>query len=302
MSETITIDKDLLESRYSQKIQPLFELGEENLFKYDATIYEKFDFAEEDIEELIRVATDESYDLVDYERYKLESNRFFYATIHATYILAGLKATQAINPLLKYIENIKEKSDIHSEIMIKVASIIGEDAIKSFERYMFENPESSQLISVIESFEKIFKDNPETFSRVEEILVRYVQNDATQTAAFSFAIYMLVEHTRDKHIDLIRNLLETKEVDVMWCGDIEDIEMELGLREERATLRPKSEIEKLFDKYNIDSADDLKEIFSNQGDDDVKEAIEVQDEPKIGRNDPCPCGSGKKYKKCCLNK
>ena len=22
---------------------------------------------------------------------------------------------------------------------------------------------------------------------------------------------------------------------------------------------------------------------------------------KVGRNDPCPCGSGKKYKKCCLN-
>jgi preprotein translocase subunit SecA len=23
---------------------------------------------------------------------------------------------------------------------------------------------------------------------------------------------------------------------------------------------------------------------------------------KIGRNDPCPCGSGKKYKKCCMTK
>jgi SEC-C motif-containing protein len=23
--------------------------------------------------------------------------------------------------------------------------------------------------------------------------------------------------------------------------------------------------------------------------------------PKVGRNDPCPCGSGKKHKKCCLN-
>ncbi len=22
--------------------------------------------------------------------------------------------------------------------------------------------------------------------------------------------------------------------------------------------------------------------------------------PKLGRNDPCVCGSGKKYKKCCL--
>ncbi len=24
-----------------------------------------------------------------------------------------------------------------------------------------------------------------------------------------------------------------------------------------------------------------------------------REEPKIGRNDPCPCGSGKKFKKCC---
>ena len=23
-----------------------------------------------------------------------------------------------------------------------------------------------------------------------------------------------------------------------------------------------------------------------------------RDRPKVGRNDPCPCGSGKKYKKC----
>ena len=24
-----------------------------------------------------------------------------------------------------------------------------------------------------------------------------------------------------------------------------------------------------------------------------------RDTPKVGRNDPCPCGSGRKYKKCC---
>jgi hypothetical protein len=27
----------------------------------------------------------------------------------------------------------------------------------------------------------------------------------------------------------------------------------------------------------------------------------LNDGPKVGRNDPCPCGSGKKYKKCCLH-
>ncbi|MDR3171513.1 MAG: DnaJ domain-containing protein [Treponema sp.] len=40
-----------------------------------------------------------------------------------------------------------------------------------------------------------------------------------------------------------------------------------------------------------------------QNDEDWQSAFELQTvhrtEPKIGRNDPCPCGSGKKYKKCC---
>ena len=27
----------------------------------------------------------------------------------------------------------------------------------------------------------------------------------------------------------------------------------------------------------------------------------VRQAPKVGRNDPCPCGSGRKYKKCCLD-
>jgi preprotein translocase subunit SecA len=26
--------------------------------------------------------------------------------------------------------------------------------------------------------------------------------------------------------------------------------------------------------------------------------VPVRQVPKVGRNDPCPCGSGKKYKKC----
>jgi preprotein translocase subunit SecA len=24
-----------------------------------------------------------------------------------------------------------------------------------------------------------------------------------------------------------------------------------------------------------------------------------RDQPKVGRNEPCPCGSGKKFKNCC---
>ena len=31
----------------------------------------------------------------------------------------------------------------------------------------------------------------------------------------------------------------------------------------------------------------------------IGEKPTVREEPKVGRNDPCPCGSGKKFKKCC---
>ncbi|MGE4299366.1 MAG: YchJ family protein [Desulfovibrionaceae bacterium] len=33
--------------------------------------------------------------------------------------------------------------------------------------------------------------------------------------------------------------------------------------------------------------------------DTAKTGTVVRDAPKVGRNEPCPCGSGKKYKKCC---
>jgi len=31
----------------------------------------------------------------------------------------------------------------------------------------------------------------------------------------------------------------------------------------------------------------------------VKTQPFVREDPKVGRNDPCPCGSGRKFKKCC---
>ncbi len=42
---------------------------------------------------------------------------------------------------------------------------------------------------------------------------------------------------------------------------------------------------------------ELHEIFSKR--DETTIDFPIRREEKIGRNDPCPCGSGKKYKKCC---
>ena len=44
----------------------------------------------------------------------------------------------------------------------------------------------------------------------------------------------------------------------------------------------------------IFSEEEQKKLYKEQ-----KESTTVRKEKKVGRNDPCPCGSGKKYKKCC---
>lgn len=66
--------------------------------------------------------------------------------------------------------------------------------------------------------------------------------------------------------------------------------------------------------------DELKKIFDENGwscrikvkpemEEDIRELESLQkvgktqvSEENTGRNDPCACGSGKKYKKCCLGK
>ena len=42
-------------------------------------------------------------------------------------------------------------------------------------------------------------------------------------------------------------------------------------------------------------------IAGSQGSDKKKEPIRNRGQ-RVGRNDPCPCGSGKKYKNCCMHR
>ncbi len=57
----------------------------------------------------------------------------------------------------------------------------------------------------------------------------------------------------------------------------------------------KSGFEAVFEKVGV-TDEDLREVIK-----DIQEAKPDQAvaEPKVGRNETCPCGSGKKYKKCC---
>jgi preprotein translocase subunit SecA len=51
---------------------------------------------------------------------------------------------------------------------------------------------------------------------------------------------------------------------------------------------------KLEEKTTVNMVHDALNTFS----DTPQEAGDAQEHPKVGRNEPCPCGSGKKYKQC----
>ena len=56
-------------------------------------------------------------------------------------------------------------------------------------------------------------------------------------------------------------------------------------------LRDKDYIERLKKRY---------QMFRETVDGDIHSATPRVSSKKVGRNDPCPCGSGRKYKYCCM--
>lgn len=84
--------------------------------------------------------------------------------------------------------------------------------------------------------------------------------------------------------------------------------------DERAELLCENIMWKCRDDFNIQEVFDLFNTFEVNFKDEKQVNVVMQNEPfdfdatdmktgkKVGRNDPCPCGSGKKYKKCCLGK
>ena len=54
----------------------------------------------------------------------------------------------------------------------------------------------------------------------------------------------------------------------------------------------------VMDDMEYENFEDSEMDFWNWNAAEVQKPF-VRENPKIGRNDPCPCGSGKKYKKCC---
>jgi len=64
-----------------------------------------------------------------------------------------------------------------------------------------------------------------------------------------------------------------------------------------ATRQPSTTIDALEKEFQRKKQREL-EAASRSGGGDSSQPAQRRTGEKVGRNDPCPCGSGKKYKKC----
>ena len=67
----------------------------------------------------------------------------------------------------------------------------------------------------------------------------------------------------------------------------------------RAFSHLRIEAEVKDEEFQHDSTDELEYTDHESAQEKKKQAPVKRATPKISRNAPCPCGSGKKYKKCC---
>ena len=275
-----TIKKLDLESKYSQKIQALFELGREPLVNMNKKPdYEKFGFTKEDIPELLELAMDMDYnEFYDDKEYEKEVDRFFYATVYAVEILGRLQAVEAIEPFLEKLYD-DEDNEFFSESMPAFFGAIGKEGIEPLKEHIQSRDEVNLIL--FEVFKNIVKADPTTEEPVSSLLMDYINTTKSDATHIAFAVLALIDCTGVKYIEFIREIFKTKDVDFSIGGDIEDIEIRLGIRTKRDTPS-------------------LGGFWSF--DEDINTSVPEIVKTKIGRNDPCPCGSGKKYKKCCLNK
>ena len=76
-----------------------------------------------------------------------------------------------------------------------------------------------------------------------------------------------------------------------------------GAESAAASGRQKQQLEQAIEQQRSQLSDHLQNAQASHGDEvsaaEAKKKPVTKDGAKVGRNDPCPCGSGKKYKNCC---
>ena len=248
----------------------------------------------------------------DYEGCKYEFIRLFAMDVPFTEddFMKEKKETLEEKAFDKAMENFKRKMEKMAEVAYPVIKQVYENQGAMYENILIpitdgkrvyniqcnlKEAYETQCKSIVAAFEKtilLYNIDDAWMENLRELddLKHSVQN-ASYEQKDPLLIYKLESvNLFDNMVDIINN----KTVSILTRGQIpvqEPDEVRQAAPEARQQ-RPKYKEEKV----DLDNRE--QRAAANK---DTRETRNepIVNEPKIGRNDPCPCGSGKKYKNCC---
>ena len=239
--------------------------------------------------------------------------------IHAFFLLGELKAEGSIDCAFKVLSQSDEYFDVYLGDFL--TSVLWEPVYKIAHNQLDKCMEFMQLPGIHTYSKTIFPDIAEQVvhyqpQRREEITEWYRQvinfylsskpeDNVIDSDVIGFLICNVLDAGIGELSSEIEQLYKKKIVSTGICGTHDDVKKDFGKYDKdyhQKEILPLSErykdITETWTAYN-DKNEVKPRAFDNYPE---PQALPLRTEPKIGRNAPCPCGSGKKYKMCCLNK
>ncbi|MBS6500887.1 MAG: preprotein translocase subunit SecA [Clostridium sp.] len=224
--------------------------------------------------------------------------------------------------IYKQRSEVLEGKDLREQINVMVSEIVS-DAVKAHLDGANENIEE-EIGRLIQYLEDICL--PHGAVKTEELVE--LSNDEIINKLLD--ILMKVYHEKEEefgeeHFREVERVILLRVVDQKWMDHIDNMDhlkQGIGLRAYKQLdpiqayqMEGSAMFEEMINGIKIDTVKFLFHIqvqktverervaeetsASHGGDDSDVKKQPVRNEPKVGRNDLCPCGSGKKYKNCC---
>ena len=216
----------------SQKTDILFQLGQPAGHR-DWPDYLAHGFGGADVPELLSLVGDEALHNADQDSDEV------WVPVHAWRVLGQLRAADAVRPLIGLFDRLCDDDWALSELD-KVLGMIGEPAIGPLAAYLAEpDHEEFAFTMAVDALAEIALRCPGQRERVLSVYRDYLREPDTDMPALNgLLVGRLLDLKAVELIDEIRRLFALECVDIACAGDLEDVEIELGLRAGRETPPP----------------------------------------------------------------
>ena len=245
----------------------------------------------------------------------------YYLHIYSMYLLAEFREKRAFPYLIEFLRLPEKHIDF----------IMGDILTEEFHRILlcvFDNENMEKLpdiiedpqlyewarISALRAYELLYKEGFETQERYVSYLRSLIYEKLPRDDFYIFTAISgsVIDSRLYQMIPDVRFLYDDDRVDLSMHGSydsfIDWIFYEKKWKKPHYMDDAAAEMVKwaCFRREPERSPKQSGESFADFSIDDIKkdrtqDQIVTQKQKKTGRNDPCPCGSGKKYKKCCID-